>query len=69
MYSSCCYAAVSSLTLVHGFEKYVFSVEEGDRLNALFAKDVKGVSAFNSLLLPMLGTITSEAPDESKGIE
>ena len=46
----------------------MFMVEEGNRANTAFGRDVKGTSKFESVNLPMLGTITSEPVTASKGI-
>ena len=46
----------------------MFMVEEGNRANTAFRRDVKGTSKFESVNLPMLGTITSEPVTASKGI-
>ena len=61
-----CYFVLS--ITVHGFEKHMFMVEEGNRASTAFRRDVKGTSKFESLNLPMLGTITSEPVTASKGI-
>ena len=45
--------------IVHGFAQAVYDVDEDDRLDTDFRLNVKGMTAFPSLIIR--GTITAEA--------
>ena len=46
---------------VHGFEKSLYEVEEGNRVNVTFKEEVKGESNYDTLILPLMGVIKSQA--------
>ena len=53
-----CVSQTDNLLSVHGFHKSVYSVEEGESVQIVFGRDVKGKSQFTRLSLQ--GVITSE---------
>ena len=54
-----------NISVVHGFNKAVYTVEEGESITASFRQNVKGETAFPRLSLT--GTISSELLHSTNG--
>ena len=58
---TCKIARVCKTFAVHGFRKTKYDVTEGQIASIEFLENVKGVSRYRRLGLPLLGSITSTA--------